>query len=326
MFTRKKINFLFISLIIFIISLFCNIKIFAASPQFSIKIVRPNQCIDGRDNDADGKIDYPDDLDCTSPQDDNEDIHTKSSATSSMIYIEGKTIPNSQIKILKDGNVLIYTKSDDTGNFSQSIYGFYYGNYSFGVIAEAKDSSKTSIVNFDIELKAGNYVSVSDVYVAPTISETGTHIIGEDINIEGYGIANSKMQIILFNKKENKEKALDIVNTDKHGYYKYKLDTRNLSIGDYKIYSKNIIQDTSVGASKYLNIYLTKNIDQVNNSEIYKHKVRCDLNDDNNVNLIDFSILLFYWLRSDYVDGDFNSDKIVDVKDFSIMAYNWSGN
>jgi len=49
------------------------------------------------------------------------------------------------------------------------------------------------------------------------------------------------------------------------------------------------------------------------------------LNGDDNVDLVDFSILLFYWLKNNYPEGDFNSDKIVDIKDFSIMAYNWTG-
>ncbi len=323
MFAKKNIKFLFLLLITFAICFFCNTKIFAASSEFSIKITRLSQCMDRRDNDADGKIDYPDDPECTSPKDDNEDVHSNGSITTSMIYIEGKTIPNSLIKILKDGKILIYARSDKEGNFSQSIYGFYNGSYSFGIIAETKDKLKTNIVNFNVELRAGSYVSVSNVYISPSIKNTGSLVIGKDLNIEGYGIANSQIQILLIDKKDKKETLLKTVNTDKHGYYEYKIDTKNLNEGDYRIYSKNIIENIAVGSSKYLDVSLTK--DSNNNSEIVKQKVRCDLNGDNNVNLIDFSILLFHWLRSDYSDGDFNNDKIVDVKDFSIMAYNWSG-
>jgi len=55
---------------------------------------------------------------------------------------------------------------------------------------------------------------------------------------------------------------------------------------------------------------------------------RSDLNCDSKVNLIDFSILLFYWDLTDYsknprVDIDKNGD--IGLKDLSIMLYDWTG-
>ena len=49
-----------------------------------------------------------------------------------------------------------------------------------------------------------------------------------------------------------------------------------------------------------------------------------DLNGDGKVNLIDFSILLFYW-GSDNACADQNSNGKVDLVDFSILLYNWTG-
>lgn len=321
----KISKFLFVYLFIFIISIFFSFKTFATNSNFSIKIIKLNQCMDNRDNDGDGKIDFPEDLDCTSPQDDNEDFHSNNSITSSMINITGKTIPNSQIKIFKDGNVLIYTKSDNNGDFSQDIYGFFHGNYSFGLSTKAKDDSTTDIINFNVELKPGNYVSVSTIFVAPTIKINDKNNTKDNISIEGYGLANSKVEINLFSQKEKQEKQKILIDTDKNGYYKYLLNIQNLIEGEYKIFSKNIFEDEFVGVSKNSYILIEKNVDENFNTEIYKNKIRCDLNDDHKVNLIDFSILLFYWLRSDYIEGDFNLDNIVDIKDFSIMAYNWTG-
>ena len=320
--TYKKI---LITLLLFLTTIFVHNFVFAADPQFSLKVIYLPQCMDNRDNDGDGRIDFPEDQDCTSPQDDDEDSHGGNSISSSIIVIEGKTIPNAKIKILKDGKILIYTKSDNEGNFSQNVYGFYYGNYSFGIIAEAKDKESTNIVNFNLDLKPGNYISVSSVYVSPTIGLSGNLKIGEDLFVEGYGLANSDMQIILYNKAEQKENILSTIKTDKHGYYSFKFNTKNTKEGDYLIRSKNIIEENVIGTSKYLDITLSKTNEEINNSENYKHKVRCDLNGDDNVDLVDFSILLFYWLKNNYPEGDFNSDKIVDIKDFSIMAYNWTG-
>lgn len=49
-----------------------------------------------------------------------------------------------------------------------------------------------------------------------------------------------------------------------------------------------------------------------------------DLNCDSKVNLIDFSILLYWWDREN-PDIDMNKDRIVDLVDFSIMMYHWTG-
>lgn len=312
--------------LLFITTIFVCKFAFAATPQFSLKVLYVPQCMDNRDNDGDGKTDFPEDPECMSPTDDKEYFHGGgNNISSSVIVIEGTTIPNAKIKILKDGNVLIYTKADNNGNFSQSIYGFYFGSYSFGIISEAKDKTTTNIVNFNLELKPGSYVSVSSVYISPTISIEGSLKIGNDIFTEGYALAYSDVQIVLYSKSESKENVLSTIKTDKHGYYSFKFNTKNIQEGEYYIRSKNIVDGDVIGTSKSLNIVFSKSNEVINNSENYKHKLRCDLNDDNNVDLIDFSILLFYWLRSDYKEGDFNSDKIVDIKDFSIMAYNWTG-
>ncbi len=49
-----------------------------------------------------------------------------------------------------------------------------------------------------------------------------------------------------------------------------------------------------------------------------------DLNKDKKVNLIDFSILLFYW-GTNNTCADQNKNGKVDLIDFSIMLYNWTG-
>ena len=49
-----------------------------------------------------------------------------------------------------------------------------------------------------------------------------------------------------------------------------------------------------------------------------------DLNGDGRVNLVDFSILLFYW-DSNNECADQNLDGTVDLIDFSIMMFYWTG-
>jgi len=66
-------------------------------------------------------------------------------------------------------------------------------------------------------------------------------------------------------------------------------------------------------------------------AEVGKKFLKGDLNDDNRVNLIDFSIAAYWYYRP--FNQDFrlkeaerlNGDGKIDLVDFSIMAYYWTG-
>ncbi len=49
-----------------------------------------------------------------------------------------------------------------------------------------------------------------------------------------------------------------------------------------------------------------------------------DLNEDGKVNIVDFSILAYYWGRPSPKKGDLNGDGVVNLKDFSLMASRWT--
>lgn len=51
-----------------------------------------------------------------------------------------------------------------------------------------------------------------------------------------------------------------------------------------------------------------------------------DVNDDNRVNLIDFSVVAYWYQRPNPpAQVDLNHDGQVNLVDFSIMAYYWTG-
>jgi hypothetical protein len=55
-------------------------------------------------------------------------------------------------------------------------------------------------------------------------------------------------------------------------------------------------------------------------------KLRGDVNCDTRVNLVDFSIMAFWYKKTGVpVKVDLNNDGTVTLVDFSIMAFNWTG-
>jgi len=52
-----------------------------------------------------------------------------------------------------------------------------------------------------------------------------------------------------------------------------------------------------------------------------------DINKDGHINIVDFSILMYFWHQTSPSNpcADLNKDGIVDLTDFSIMLYWWTG-
>jgi hypothetical protein len=52
-----------------------------------------------------------------------------------------------------------------------------------------------------------------------------------------------------------------------------------------------------------------------------------DLNKDGKINIVDFSILMYFWNQTNPSNpcADINKDGIVNLTDFSIMLFWWTG-
>ena len=112
--------------------------------------------------------------------------------------------------------------------------------------------------------------------------------------------------------------------SDQQGRYQYSLDTSSLEFGDYSAEAVASLQGSFSGiTSAQVNFTIAA-------KTILKEPTVCpfggDLNNDCFVNLIDFSILIFWFDRPDVPSQvDLNGDGKADLVDFSIMAYHWTG-
>ncbi len=316
----KKVINKIISLVSILTITFVSNFAVAKTVNTQLSIEKLPQCMDEIDNDLDGLIDYPDDDGCESPQDDLESLDDVKNISN--IYISGTTIPNTTVNILRNGEIISYTKSNSKGEFNQKITGYYSGDYEFTVIVSKNDNT-TNAEKFSVNVNYGSSVIVNKFYTAPILYLTKAK---NSINIEGYAIANSKVEVYLVDKN-NKEIKIGEAVTNKRGYYIIdpKLNDKKLEQGEYSIYSKNIIKEKEIETESRISdieVNTNKEIEIVSGN---KYEIQCDLNNDQKVDLLDFSILLLKLFRSDYKAGDFNNDGTIDLQDFSIMTYHWTG-
>ncbi len=246
---------------------------------------------------------------------------TTTTTTGGRVNISGRAYPTSKVVILKDGVTVATTTADPLANFSVSVSSLISGNYTFSIYGEDSDSRKSTAFSFPVYVTSDSTINIGGVFLSPTIDvDKSTVKQGENVAIFGQSVPDSEITISVHSAQEFFNK----VKTDKNGVYLLNFDTTPLELGGHTAKSKSAV-NTEV--SPFGNTVAFA----VGNESKKKETVSCsnlrgDLNCDNRVNLVDFSIMAFWYKKNNPPQNiDLNSDGIISLVDFSIMAFNWTG-
>lgn len=324
--TNKKVILVALGLVLVSISglyLVAISGLYAASESttLTVTVLGPPQCNDGIDNDGDGKIDYPDDPGCSSPSDNDESEEISpigiggGGLPPTTVNFSGLAYPNSPVFLLKDGQIVKSTLSDGDGQFQIKIESLSPGNYIFSLYGEDKEGIKSGLVAFILGINLGVITDVSDILIVPTIT------IDKSLTILGQSAPFSDIDVIV--SSEEKEYSFRTT-ADKDGIYSYKLDASLLEFGEYETRVRAFINNLVSELSSRVNFKLTKEAVFIEIPE--ECPLKGDFNKDCRVNLVDFSILIYWFGRfNPPARIDLSGDNKVNLFDFSIMAFYWTG-
>jgi len=237
------------------------------------------------------------------------------SAATNVVF-EGKAYPSSLITILKDGTVTSTFTAEPSGFFRKGLTGYTPGIYTFGIFAEDTDERVSVTLNFTISLMSGTTTTIGSIFLPPTFSLHPNQIEkGGIIRLEGQVFPESIVKIFI----SPDDKFKDTTATSE-GKWFYDLDTS--SFGE-KEYRARVMALSQTGEQSPFSQTLAFSV-------LKPVRPSCrgaDLNFDGQVDLIDFSILLFFWGETNPSNrcADINSDGIVNIVDFSVMMYWWTG-
>lgn len=235
------------------------------------------------------------------------------------VIFSGQAYPNAIVTLLKDAQVAATTVASADANFSISISGLSAGNYIFSVYSEDNNGMRSSLLPFSVSVTSGTITNMSGIFIAPTIAVDKSEVkYGDNIAIFGQSVPNGEITIVVNSDQE----FLRTIIADKNGAYLYNFDTTLLDMGWYFTKSKVALNDTISSFGQVISFVVgTKTILAKSTTS-----VKGDLNGDSRINLIDFSIMAYWYKRPvppTFVD--LNGDKKIDLIDFSIMAYYWTG-
>jgi hypothetical protein len=238
------------------------------------------------------------------------------------IVFSGAAYPNSTISVIRDSVLAANVPANADGTFSAGVYGMNAGTYTFSLYATDPDGYTSPNVTFLRTLNNLTTTYVPGVLMPPTIGLSHTEIKqGEAITVRGYAQPNAPVTLVFGGQSSFTRNAT----ASATGLYSYVLDTTALTKGDYTVYSFARVGSADTPSSFTVNFRVG---DQSNTTPPAGDCRRSDLNCDGRVNLIDFSILLYFWDSDSFSQNpraDIDKSGEIGLRDLSIMLYDWTG-
>lgn len=242
------------------------------------------------------------------------------------VVLTGRAYPSSKVTILKDAQVVATTVADSSANFQVLVSGLSAGTYLFSIYSEDNKGLRSSLFTFPVSVTKGILAKIDSIFIAPTMAgdkavvKKGDPIVlfGQSVPISDVTIEVNSTQPFFFKTKSSGD-----------GTYLYNLDSSVLEFGQHHAQSRSSADlAISSQSTAYEFEVGTQNIYSTN---IPSCPTKADLNADCRVNLVDFSIVAFWYNRplspafSIREASHLNGDGKINLVDFSIMAFHWTG-
>lgn len=233
------------------------------------------------------------------------------------ISIEGESYPGRTVNILLDGDAIGTVRADSKGEFSFSAE-VTPGATTLGFWATDDTGVRSITLSTTFDVTQGAITNVTGVLMPPTIVVSDATVDpGDVVTIRGQAIPNVEVEIFVDNQRFTSAQA------DGDGLWSVALDTSSLSLAEHVVKARylkgtgSLKNDSSFSTA--LQLFVGVEGRPSNNS---------DLNRDGRVDLIDFSILIFWWQTNGGASdppADINQNGNVSLEDFSILLFNWTG-
>jgi len=234
------------------------------------------------------------------------------------ISVRGLSYPSRTINILLDTKSVGSVRASDTGSFEFTTEASP-GTASLSFWANDSKDTRSITLNTTFDVTQGAVTNIKGIILPPTIRVENQNVDpGDVITISGQSVPGTSIELHV-----DDDGVLETGTSDDDGEWSISLDTSKLQIAEHTLKVRSVSGNppltTQSNFSSSLQLFV--GVDGVATTP-------SDLNRDGKVNLIDFSILIFWWGtnggNSD-PPADINGNGNVGIEDFSILLFNWTG-
>lgn len=235
-----------------------------------------------------------------------------------VLELRGIIAPNVSYVITRDGVEIARGTTGADGTFTATLPDQLTGQQTFVITATDSQGRVFTSFTITINLQSGTTTIVTGIFLGPTIAIDKTSVkLGESVTISGTSVPGSTITLSV-----NSVKAMtESITAASDGSWSKSINTADIGVGTHVAKARAVSSDSIMSA------YSDEVTFAVNPLEKCDGKKTADLNCDVSVNLTDFSILLYFWQKTNPANAraDINKDGQVTIVDFSIMLYQWTG-
>jgi cysteine-rich repeat protein len=234
------------------------------------------------------------------------------------INVTGQTIPRATVNIILDGQSVGTVRANANGQFEFATNASP-GTVTMGFWTEDDNRVRSVVYNTTFDVTQGAITNIAGIFIPPTIAVLDATLNpGDTVTFTGQSAPNASIKVVIGD-------GLYTLTTtsDSGGFWNVDWDTLGIPAAKYtaraqfEVGSGTLTTESSFSSS--LQIFLGVDGSPTTPS---------DLNRDTFINLIDFSILIFWWGTNggdSDPPADISANGRVGIEDFSILLFNWTG-
>ena len=233
------------------------------------------------------------------------------------VNFSGLAYPRAAVSLLKFGVLQTSVIADENGAFNITLEELYDNTILYSLVAEDVSKNRSLLINYPIVVKVGLFTQLSNIRFAPTIVTDKSAVrTGDYLTVSGYALKEKQLEVIV----SGAETKIFILLSSVSGAYKIILPTSGLPKGEYSLHIRYKDDERSSKLIKFTigdaNVFYAEQLSSIPG----------DCNADKVINLVDFSILAFWYGKSNPPKCvDTNNDNKINLVDFSILAFYWTG-
>jgi cysteine-rich repeat protein len=234
------------------------------------------------------------------------------------ISVTGLAYPSRTINILLDTATVGSVRTTSTGRFEFTTEASP-GTATMGFWSTDEANTRSITLNSTFDVTQGAITNISGVILPPTLRIANANVNpGDVVTVSGQAVPLSSIELHL-----NNSEVVETTTANALGSWSIALNTARLRVAEHTLRARSIIGNPPLTSQSSFSsaLQLFVGVDG-------RATTPSDLNRDGTINLIDFSILIFWWGtaggNSDPA-ADINGNGRVGIEDFSILLFNWTG-
>ncbi len=235
------------------------------------------------------------------------------------VNISGRAYPSRTINFILDGDDVGSAQANSTGVF-QFTTDWQPGTATLGLWATDFSGTRSITFNNTFDITQGAVTNLNEIILPPTVKVSNANFSpGAVLTVSGQSVPNATINLYI--DKNNTPVATGQAGSN--GQWSIQYDTARLSNKEYALRAKSVSGTPPLTTQSSFSSAV-----QLFAGVPGRSSTPSDLNRDTRINLIDFSILIFWWQTNggdSNPPADINGNARVGLEDFSILLFNWTG-